>query len=217
MFAPPAALFEARRPPPASGRGYSTRGRSDSNKTHRVLEAFLLSPCFRARPPGANPAASFLFGGALKMKLRSLCVALALLAGSGSIGLAQSDRYTPRLSEIMRMAQTQHLKLWLAAKAQNWDLATYEAQQLKTSLADAALLYDNLPVSNVTTLLPPLQSLLDAASAKNARNFADGMRELTDGCNACHRSLGRGFIMVQVPTDRQTNFGNQRFAPNGKQ
>ena len=112
------------------------------------------------------------------MKLRSLCVALALLAGSGSIGLAQSDRYTPRLSEIMRMAQTQHLKLWLAAKAQNWDLATYEAQQLKTSLADAALLYDNLPVSNVTTLLPPLQSLLDAASAKNARNFADGMREL---------------------------------------
>jgi mono/diheme cytochrome c family protein len=151
------------------------------------------------------------------MKLRSLCVALALLAGSGSIGLAQSDRYTPRLSEIMRMAQTQHLKLWLAAKAQNWDLATYEAQQLKTSLADAALLYDNLPVSNVTTLLPPLQSILDAASAKNARNFADGMRELTDGCNACHRSLGRGFIMVQVPTDRQTNFGNQRFAPNGKQ
>ena len=151
------------------------------------------------------------------MKPHSLCMALVLLAGSASIGLAQSDKHTPRLSEIMRMAQTQHLKLWLAAKAQNWDLATYEAQQLKTSLADAALLYDNLPVSNVTTLLPPLQSLLDAASAKNARNFADGMRELTDGCNACHRSLGRGFIMVQVPTDRQTNFGNQRFAPNGKQ
>ena len=151
------------------------------------------------------------------MKLRSLCVALALLAGSGSIGLAQSDRYTPRLSEIMRMAQTQHLKLWLAAKAQNWDLATYEAQQLKTSLADAALLYDNLPVSNVTTLLPPLQSILDAASAKNARNFADGMRELTDGCNACHRSMGRGFVVVQVPTDRQQPiFGNQQFAPNGK-
>ena len=136
------------------------------------------------------------------MKLRSLCVALALLAGSGSIGLAQSDRYTPRLSEIMRMAQTQHLKLWLAAKAQNWDLATYEAQQLKTSLADAALLYDNLPVSNVTTLLPPLQSILDAASAKNARNFADGMRELTDGCNACHRSLGRG---RSRPTGRRTS------------
>ena len=148
------------------------------------------------------------------MKPHSLCVALVLLAGSASIGLAQSDKHTPRLSEIMGMAQTQHLKLWLAAKAQNWDLVAYEAQQLKTSLADAALLYDNLPVSNVTTLLPPLQSIVDAANAKNARNFANGMRELTDGCNACHRSLGRGFVVVQVPTDQQQPiFSNQRFTP----
>jgi len=133
------------------------------------------------------------------MKLHMLCVALVLLAGSASIGLAQSDKYRPRLSDIMGTAQRQHLKLWLAAKAQNWDLAAFEAQELKTSLAEAALLYDGLPVSNVTTLLPPLQSILDATSAKNARNFANGMRELTDGCNACHRSMGRAFIVVQVP------------------
>jgi len=151
------------------------------------------------------------------MKLRRLSVALVLLAGSASLGLAQSDKYTPRLSNIMVTAQTQHLKLWLAAKAQNWDLVAYEAQQLKTSLAEAALLYDGLPVSNVTTLLPPLQSILDAANAKNGRSFANAMRELTDGCNACHRSMGRGFVVVQVPTDRQQPiFGNQQFAPNGK-
>jgi len=154
---------------------------------------------------------------ALRMKLHMLCVALVLLGGSASIGLAQSDKYRPRLSDIMGTAQRQHLKLWLAAKTQNWDLAAYEAQELKTSLAEAALLYDGLPVSNVTTLLPPLQSILDATSAKNARNFANGMRELTDGCNACHRSMGRAFIVVQVPTGQQTIFGNQRFAPNGKQ
>jgi hypothetical protein len=63
-----------------------------------------------------------------KMKPHSLCVALVLLAGSASIGLDQSDKHTPRLSEIMGMAQTQHLKLWRAAKAQNWDLVAYEAQ-----------------------------------------------------------------------------------------
>jgi hypothetical protein len=40
------------------------------------------------------------------------------------------------------------------------------------------------------------------------------MRQLTDGCNACHRSLGRGFVVVQVPTDQQQPiFSNQRFAP----
>ena len=44
------------------------------------------------------------------MKLRRLCVALVLLAGSASLGLAQSDKYTPRLSNIMVTAQTQHLK-----------------------------------------------------------------------------------------------------------
>ena len=38
------------------------------------------------------------------MKPHRLCVALVLLAGSASIGLAQSDKHTPRLSEIMGMA-----------------------------------------------------------------------------------------------------------------
>jgi len=43
------------------------------------------------------------------------------------------------------------------------------------------------------------------------------MRQLTDGCNACHRSMGWAFLVVQVPTARQTVFGNQRFAPTVKQ
>jgi hypothetical protein len=148
------------------------------------------------------------------MKPLSLCVALGVLASSASVGLTQSDKYTPRLSDIMSAAQMQHLKLWLAAKAQNWDLAAYEAQQLKTSLTQAATLYHDLPVSNVTTLVPPLESIIAAANAKNARKFAVGMRELTEGCNACHRSMGAGFVVVQVPTDQQQPiFSNQRFAP----
>jgi hypothetical protein len=61
--------------------------------------------------------------------------------------------------------------------------------------------------------MTPPQSISDAVTAKNVRSFANGMRELTDGCNACHRSLGR---VVQVPAD-QKSFSNQRFAPNGKQ
>jgi hypothetical protein len=158
------------------------------------------------------------------MRLHSLCVALTILAGSTAIGFAQSEfrkpfsgnEYTPRLSDIMSAAQSQHFKLWVAAKAQNWDLAAYEAQQLTASLAEAAMLYNGLPVSNVTTLMTPLQSISDAITAKNVRSFANGMRELTDGCNACHRSLGRSFVVVQVPTDQKI-FSNQRFAPNGKQ
>jgi hypothetical protein len=47
------------------------------------------------------------------------------------------------------------------------------------------------------------------------RNACSGVVDRDDSCPGL--DLGRGFIMVQVPTDRQTNFGNQRFAPNGKQ
>jgi hypothetical protein len=158
------------------------------------------------------------------MKLHRLCLALMLLACPTAIGLAQSEfeksysghEYAPRLSDIMRAAQSQHLKLWVAVKAQNWDLAAYEVHQLKASLAEATMLYDKLPVSNVATLIAPLQSISDAITAKNARSFASGMHELTDGCNACHRSLGRSFVVIQVPSDQQI-FSNQRFAPNSKQ
>jgi hypothetical protein len=158
------------------------------------------------------------------MKLHSLYMAFIWLAGSTAIGLAQSEfgkpfsgnKYTPRLSDIMGEAQSQHFKLWVAAKAQNWDLAAYEVQQLSTSLSEAAMLYNGLPVSNVTTLMTPLQSISDAITAKNARSFADNMRELTDGCNACHRSMGWSFVVIQVPTSQQI-YGNQRFTPKGKQ
>ena len=151
------------------------------------------------------------------MKLRSMGVALALLAGSLPV-LAQTDlrnpstgnEYAPRLSDIMTTAQSQHLKLWLAGMAQNWDLATYEIAQLKTSLAQAAMLYSGLPVTNVTTLMTPLQSITDALAGKDARRFGKAFGELTDGCNACHRSIGRSFVLIRVPTDQKI-FSNQLF------
>jgi len=39
--------------------------------------------------------------------------------------------------------------------------------------------------------------------------------ELTTGCNSCHQSTGRGFIVMTVPT--ASPFGNQSFAPRPMQ
>ena len=122
------------------------------------------------------------------MKLHGFYGALILLAGSTAIGLAQSEfrkpfsgnEYTPRLSDIMGEAQSQHFKLWVAAKAQNWDLAAYEVQQLTTSLSEAAMLYNGIPVSNVTTLMKPLQSISDA----RANRWMQCMSPL-DGAEFC--------------------------------
>lgn len=154
------------------------------------------------------------------MTLKKWCVVLAMSAGAVTSAMAQSDfppsanasQEAPRLVEVMGMAQIEHLKLWYAGKAKNWDLAAYELRQLTNSLAEAAIFYPAVPVSNVTTMKEPLLSVADAIAAGNDRKFAASMRALTDGCNACHSSMGRGFIAITVPTGGQPP-ANQIFSP----
>jgi hypothetical protein len=153
------------------------------------------------------------------MKVRTWCVAIAILAGAGTTAIAQSDfppslnikQYMPRLVAFMSAAQNQHLKLWYAGRAKNWELAAYELRQLTDSLAEAAVLYPGIPVDNVTTMKEPLLSIADALAAGDSRAFAASMRKLTDGCNACHASMDRGYVVMTLPTDQPP--ANQVFAP----
>jgi hypothetical protein len=156
------------------------------------------------------------------MKSWCSCAALVIFALSGPFAVAQSEltpsstvKPVPRLVETMSAAQLQHLKLWFAGNAKNWDLAAYELLLLKDSLVEAAVLYPDIPTSNVTTLMGPLQSISDAITAKDSRKFASTVRELTDGCNACHRSMGRSFVVIKLPIDQQPP-ANQVFVPQGK-
>jgi hypothetical protein len=153
-----------------------------------------------------------------QMKLRSWTVGLAMLCASSSLALAQdfksssAGEYVPRLGDIMGAAQTRHQKLWLAGKAQNWELAAFELRQLKASLVEAAVLYSGIPISNVTTLETPLNAVAEAIVAKDGKKFAKAAGDLTEGCNACHRSMDRGFIVMKLPAEQQP-FGNQQFPP----
>lgn len=154
------------------------------------------------------------------MKLRAWMLALAALGAATAVTAQDlktpsSDQYVPRLGDIMGAAQTRHQKLWMAGKAQNWELAAFELRQLKANLVEAAVFYSGIPIGNVATLEPALQSLSDAIDAKDGRKFAKGLGELTDGCNACHRSLKRSFVVIKVPSEQQP-FANQQFAPTGK-
>ncbi|WP_063992650.1 hypothetical protein [Bradyrhizobium sp.] len=151
------------------------------------------------------------------MRVRGWMLALAGLGAASAVAAQDlkspsADQYVPRLGDIMGAAQTRHHKLWMAGKAQNWELAAYELRQLKANLVEAAVFYSGIPVGNVTTLEPSLQSMSDAIDAKDSRKFAKGLGELTEGCNACHRSLKRSFVVMKVPLD-QKPFANQQFAP----
>ena len=154
------------------------------------------------------------------MKLRRWIFVLASM-GAATAAAAQdlkspsADQYLPRLGDIMSAAQTRHQKLWLAGRAQNWELSGYELRQLKASLIEAALLYSGIPVSNVTTLEPSLQATSDAIAAKDGRKFAKALGDLSEGCNACHRSMGRSFVVMKVPSDPQP-FANQLFPPQAR-
>jgi hypothetical protein len=153
------------------------------------------------------------------MKRRGLMV--LLLCASPLVAMAQTGRnlpppepYVPRLGDIMNAAQSRHMKLWFAGKSANWELAAYEVRQLKASLVEAASLYQGIPVSNVTTMTQPVQSVTDAVEARDSRGFAKAYGDLTNGCNACHQSIGRDYIIMRVPDS--SPFSDQQFAPRGK-
>jgi len=144
--------------------------------------------------------------------LLALCAPVALTKAQSAFN-APGEPYVPRLGDIMSTIQSRHIKLWFAGKAANWQLADFELRQLKAALAEAASLYSGIPVSDVTMMTVPLGSVEDAIVAKDGKRFAKAAGELTDGCNACHRSMGRAFLVMRIPAEQP--FADQVFAPQG--
>jgi hypothetical protein len=150
------------------------------------------------------------------MRWRSLivlliCASPLLAAAQTGVNVPPSSPYVPRLGAIMNEAQIWHTKLWFAGKSANWELAAYEIGQLKASLVEAASLYEGIPVSNVTTMVQPVQAVADAIEAKDGKRFAKAYGDLTVGCNGCHQSIGRGYIVMRVPD--VSPFSDQQYAP----
>jgi hypothetical protein len=137
--------------------------------------------------------------------------ALFLGIGLASLATAQGEAYVPALADIMSAVQWRHIKLWFAGKRQNWDLASYELRQIKTSLEDAANLYRGIPVEHVAATVDPILTLGTAIETKDSARFVKGFNALTAACNACHEGIGRGFIIIQTPT--ASPFSDQSFAP----
>ncbi len=137
--------------------------------------------------------------------------ALFLSIGFAPLALAQSDPYVPALGDIMSAAQWRHIKLWFAGKHQNWELASYELLQIRAGLEQAATLYHGIPVDYVGATVAPIQAMGAAIEAKDKAGFVKGFNALTAACNACHQGIGRGFVVIQVPT--VSPFSDQSFAP----
>jgi cytochrome c553 len=146
---------------------------------------------------------------------RLACIAalFTLLVGA-PLAVAAEETYVPALGDIMGTIQLRHIKLWFAGRRGNWDLVSYELEHIRTSLEEAATLYHGIPADYVGATVDPIKAINAAIEAKDGAQFAKGFKELTAACNACHEGIGRGFIVIQVPT--ASPFSDQSFAPPKK-
>jgi len=154
----------------------------------------------------------------MRKSTKYLAAVAAIAMGSASpfMVAAQTTQKSPaRLADIMSVVQFRHSKLWTAGQQKNWELAGYELELVKASLNEAIALYTDIPVDNITMIDPPIKSMEKAIDARNGVAFGKAFGELTAGCNACHQSTGRGFIVMTVPTS--SSFGNQSFSPRDGQ
>ncbi len=149
------------------------------------------------------------------MKVREWMLAVLLAGSTAAVAMAQSDKqYVPQLADMMNAAQIRHEKLYLAGRARNWELAAFEARQLAGNLRDAAVFYSGIPIDNVVTLADRLKAVSDAIDAKDGQRFSKAFSELTGGCNQCHQSMERSFIVMKQPSDQL--FGDQQFSPRAE-
>jgi hypothetical protein len=147
-------------------------------------------------------------------RTKYLAAAIAVAVGSAlplMVAAQTSPKAQSRLVDVMSAVQFRHMKLWAAGQQKNWELAGYQLELVRESLTEAVALYTDIPVDNITMVDPPIKSIARSITARDSAAFSKAFGELTTGCNSCHQSIGRGFIVMKVPTG--SPFSNQSFSP----
>jgi hypothetical protein len=119
--------------------------------------------------------------------------------------LAGAKDMAPGLGEYMTTIQLHAGKLWFAAKAANWELATYELQELEEAMEAAKKLNaekNGVKISNVldAVLRTQIAQLEESIKRKNQTEFQKSYDETLSACNGCHMESGHKFIQIIRPT-----------------
>ena len=127
-------------------------------------------------------------------------------APSQEVGdVPRAGSFVPGLDDVMNMLiQPRHIKLYYAGSYNNWELASFELQELRSSFRRAAqtvpkYLDNDLDVA-LKSFMEPTFRLMDAAiNTGNRIKFNEAYAKLTEGCNACHAFLEHPFIVIGIP------------------
>lgn len=111
------------------------------------------------------------------------------------------ENLRPGLGEIMSIIQQHHAKLWFAGTNENWELASFEMDEIREQLVVAKELANRRPeVSKIPMLFPPLDSISLAIQKQDVSLFRTQFTYLTNTCNDCHNANNFGFNVITIPT-----------------
>ena len=146
-------------------------------------------------------------------------------AAAGRAGAAPAMEvleFKPLFDDLMTMLiQPRHIKLWAAAQQQNWTLAAFELNELRTAFDRIAATIPkygpqnvNLGPTFISMMSGPIMAINGAISAKSLPQFNTAYLDLTNTCTSCHQALNHPFLVIKVPdASALTNFANQDFKP----
>jgi hypothetical protein len=164
------------------------------------------------------------------MRFTTVASAFAVIALCASIAAAQDKKndaaaddkpepgksYVPGIEQFMGVIQNQHVKLWFAASAKNWELAGFQLGEIREVFGDIQDLYPkfkSMPFAEMVdaVITGPVAEVEKAIEKKDIKAFTAEFDRLTTACNSCHQATGLGFVVIQRPTTNQ--FSNQNFSP----
>ncbi len=121
-----------------------------------------------------------------------------------------ANTYKPGFGEFMSEIQVHHEKLWFAGENQNWQLADFEINEIKESLADIREYCTDRPETKDLQMIDaPIDSINIAIQQKNNELFKKDFVLLTATCNSCHQATNHGFNVIKQPDTPP--FSNQVF------
>ena len=120
------------------------------------------------------------------------------------------------LGDLMTMlVQPRHIKVGLGGQLRNWDYVAYEIHELEEAferIERAVPRYRNVAMSDLLKLVQPSIEALEASvKARDGAQLDVAYDQLTQACNACHRSTEHAMIVIQAP--KISPFPDQNFAP----
>ena len=115
--------------------------------------------------------------------------------------LAQIAEIQPGLGTVMMEFGHRFYLAYYAAKAENWELAKYQIDELIEAQEVAEATRPKYTNQLKTFEHGAIKNLQTAIESKDWNLFASRYTQTTDACNACHRATGHPYIQYHLPKE----------------